>query len=116
MSETKDVLALALVALVALAGLVLSNGQSEGATVLENPRVGEELGLSLGQQAYELAKKNPEQQNRACNAACNDLCPSSTGWTPGSFSRVPGSACVDFCEFRCEDLLVGDYQESYRYA
>ncbi len=116
MSETKDVLALALVALVALAGLVLSNGQSNAAvTYGGEPRADEELGLSLGQQAYEAAKQNPTQQNRACSIACGELCPSNTeGWNPSSFGRAPGDACVDFCSFRCQDLLASDYQRTYR--
>ena len=110
LSETKDIVVVALVALVALAGLVLSNGQSQGAVVYGNSEGA--LGASLAQQAYEAAKKQPTEQPGVCGIRCADLCPSSA-WNPTMYSRTPRSDCVNMCRSRCELLLAGDYERNY---
>lgn len=116
MSESRDTIAVALVALVALSGLVLS-GNGSGAASMEamGANTGDrQLGYVLADQAYEMAKSAPAQQNRECSRACTDLCPSAQRWDPKSYGHTnPGGECADWCAVRCERLLVADYEQNY---
>ncbi|MFQ5621022.1 MAG: hypothetical protein ACE5FT_04220 [Candidatus Nanoarchaeia archaeon] len=115
MSETRDIVAVALVALVALSGLVLNTGGTGASTADSFGAVTSEreLGFALGEQAFSQAKLVERDQNRACSPICSDLCPASQGWDPKMYSVTPGTECVDWCAIRCERLLSGDYESNY---
>ncbi|MFQ5621023.1 MAG: hypothetical protein ACE5FT_04225 [Candidatus Nanoarchaeia archaeon] len=111
----KETIAVTLVALIALVGLVSSGATgAAGLGMPEGLRTDQQLGLTLGAKAFEMALESDEQQNRACSYACQDLCPASDEWSRTQYQKTEESECSDFCKIRCESLLRQQYQLSYR--